>query len=407
MGIRLRHWRRKSHHYTKSTPFDSNLYRIANRAHDYFSRALYKDAVNEYTKALAQTAPNYAIVESELAEFVALLLASRSSSYCKLEQYDLALKDAIAATQLKPDWCKGYLRAAEALAGKQQYAEAIAYYDRAADYDAGNIEIRIGKARTKIMKEENDKGFISIQLLAGRDIANTSSYNPIQNKIFEYATEMRNFIYIIADKETRECVVIDACWDATGIMNIIEKHKFKLVGAVVTHYHFDHVGGYPPPPFDQLPIRVSGLATILKRWPHVKAYIHHADIKYLRESNPGVEIEKIIPTCHNYTLKLGKKTALTFLHTPGHTPGSQCIYTNDSRLYSGDTLFLGHCGRLDLPGGCKHDMYDTLQSVLRQLPDDTVVYPGHNYGGAWTTIGQEKWYGMLKEISREKFEESR
>ncbi|ORX88616.1 Metallo-hydrolase/oxidoreductase [Basidiobolus meristosporus CBS 931.73] len=373
---------------SRSIPIDSNLYRIANRANEYFSKALYRDAANEYTKALTQTAPDYASVESELSDFVALLLSKRAASYCKIEEYEKALKDAITATQLKPEWSKIFL-------AQQQFVEAIAYYERAANY----VIVFLNTTSTT--------GFISIQLLAGRDIANTSSYNPIQNKIFEYAAEMRNFIYLVADKKTRECVVIDACWDATGIINIIEKLKFKLVGAVVTHYHFDHVGGYPPPPFDQLPIRVSGLATILKRWPQVKAYIHSADIKYLRESNPSLEIERIIPTCHNYTLKLGETTNLSFVHTPGHTPGSQCLFVNEIRLYSGDTLFLGHCGRLDLPGGCKHDMYDTLQSVLRALPEEVVVYPGHNYGGAWTTIGQEKWYGVLKEVTKEKFEESR
>ncbi|ORX81145.1 Metallo-hydrolase/oxidoreductase [Basidiobolus meristosporus CBS 931.73] len=404
MGIRIRHWRRRTDACNKPSPLDSNLYRIANRAHNYLSKALYKAAANEYTKALTQLAPDYAGADSEVSEFVSLLLTSRSASYCKLEQYDQALNDAIIATHLKPQWSKGYFCMAEALLAKGQFSEAIKHYDKAAEYDAGNIEIRVGKAKAKLMHEEDVEGFITIQLLAGRDIANTASYNPIQNKIFEYAAEMRNFIYLIVDKETRECVVVDACWDATGIMNTIEKLKLKLVGAVVTHYHFDHVGGYPPPPFDQLPIRVSGLATILKRWPHVKAYIHIEDIKYLRESNPGVEIEKIIPTCHNYSLKLGKKTTLTFLHTPGHTPGSQCIYVNECRLFSGDTLFLGHCGRTDLPGGCKHAMYDTLHGILGQLPNDVVVYPGHNYGGAWTTIGQEKWYGILRDTSREKFE---
>jgi glyoxylase-like metal-dependent hydrolase (beta-lactamase superfamily II) len=85
---------------------------------------------------------------------------------------------------------------------------------------------------------------------------------------------------------------------------------------------------------------------------------------------------------------------VTFLHTPGHTPGSQCFLV-DGRLVSGDTLFIRSCGRTDLPGSDPEEMYDSLTRRLGALPDDTVVFPGHNYGGISTTIGEEKRHNPM------------
>jgi hydroxyacylglutathione hydrolase len=88
------------------------------------------------------------------------------------------------------------------------------------------------------------------------------------------------------------------------------------------------------------------------------------------------------------TLKVGRLT-IVFLHTPGHTPGSQCFLV-DGRLVSGDTLFIGSCGRTDLPGSDPTEMYYSLTQRLAALPDVTLLLPGHNYGGPSSTIGQEK-----------------
>jgi glyoxylase-like metal-dependent hydrolase (beta-lactamase superfamily II) len=77
------------------------------------------------------------------------------------------------------------------------------------------------------------------------------------------------------------------------------------------------------------------------------------------------------------------------MHTPGHTPGSQCFLMED-RLISGDTLFIGSCGRTDLPGSDPSEMYYSLTQRLGALPEHTVLFPGHNYGGPSSTIGHEK-----------------
>ena len=97
------------------------------------------------------------------------------------------------------------------------------------------------------------------------------------------------------------------------------------------------------------------------------------------------------------TLTVGR-LALTFLHTPGHTPGSQCFLV-DGRLVSGDTLFIGACGRTDLPGSDPTEMYYSLTQRLAALPDETILFPGHNYGGASSTIGDEKRHNAFMRFS--------
>ncbi|KXN72584.1 Metallo-hydrolase/oxidoreductase [Conidiobolus coronatus NRRL 28638] len=141
---------------------------------------------------------------------------------------------------------------------------------------------------------------------------------------------------------------------------------------------------------------------MLKKYPHIKAYIHVNDIPYLKESNPNISNDQIYPSTDDLELTLGTRTHLKFIHTPGHSSGSQCVLVNSKRLISGDTLFIGNCGRLDLPGADPRQMYNTLQK-LRDLPDFVVVLPGHNYGGDWTTINQEKEIGVLKEQTYEEW----
>jgi glyoxylase-like metal-dependent hydrolase (beta-lactamase superfamily II) len=162
---------------------------------------------------------------------------------------------------------------------------------------------------------------------------------------------------------------------------------------------YARVLGSPPPPYDNIPIKVSGLATLLKRLPHIKAYVHPLDIPYIAQANPSIQANRLVPTCTEVTesLNIGKRTKVRFKHTPGHSPGSQALLINHSRLIVGDTLLCGLCGRTDLPGGDRRMMEKTLRHTLGSLDDRVVVYPGHDYGYEWSTIGIEREKGCLGE----------
>ncbi|KAI8388259.1 beta-lactamase-like protein [Radiomyces spectabilis] len=369
-------------------------FKLAQRGNDLFERHLYLDATHEYTKAIDHSGHN------SNKPFLALLYSNRSASYWRSHQYEKARDDAERAMELAPTWGKGYFRYAEALLRLHEYDKALEYYQLALEKSDNHAEISAHIAKAVIEKDNHSMGLSILQLIPGRDIAIERHFrNPIQNRIYEFAHFMRNIIYVVADEDTKQCVVVDACWDMDGIFQMIEKRGYTIVAAVVTHYHFDHVGGTPPPPYDNIPIRIAGLATLLKKLPHIKAYVHLGDIPFIRQANPSISANRLVATCTNVTdtLTIGKRTRIRFLHTPGHTPGSQSLLINDARLIAGDTLLCGLCGRTDLPGGDRKIMEHTLREVLGKLDDRIVVFPGHDYGSEWSTIGIEREKGCLGE----------
>ncbi len=187
---------------------------------------------------------------------------------------------------------------------------------------------------------------------------------------------MQNFVYLIGDPETRDCVAVDPAWEIDAVLDEVAADGMRLSGVLVTHTHQDHVGGH------LFGHDIPGIAELMERSP-VKVYVHKAEREFLK--GYGGDVVKVDG---GDTLAVGR-IPVTFLHTPGHTPGSQCFLV-DGRLISGDTLFIRSCGRTDLPGSDPSEMYRSLTQRLGALPDDTVVFPGHNYGGAATTIGDEK-----------------
>jgi len=178
---------------------------------------------------------------------------------------------------------------------------------------------------------------------------------------------MQNFIYLIGDKNKRECVMVDPAWDVDQVLRVAQEDGMKVMGGLITHTHFDHCNGA-----EELLERTKG-----------KIYVHKNEAEFLKGMKK--EIEKVES---GYKLRVGD-LEITFVHTPGHTPGSQCFLIQGN-LVSGDTLFIDACGRCDLPGGNANQMYDSLQS-LAKLGDRTILLPGHNYAEDPTsTIGQEK-----------------
>ena len=208
------------------------------------------------------------------------------------------------------------------------------------------------------------------QLLAGRQVA---VGHPV-------AGQMANFMYLLGDPSRREAVIVDPAWDVDSLLSVAEDDGYQIVGALVTHYHPDHVGG------DLWGVHVQGLETLLER-VSAPIYVNRHEADGLKKVT-GVSESDLRRVDDGDTLDLGGQQ-IQFLHTPGHTPGSQCFLIGD-RLVAGDTLFVQGCGRVDLPGGDADAMYHTLTGKLAKLPSSTVLYPGHNYGPTPTsTIGDE------------------
>ncbi|MEK6607197.1 MAG: MBL fold metallo-hydrolase [Myxococcota bacterium] len=210
------------------------------------------------------------------------------------------------------------------------------------------------------------------QLLGGRDFARI---NPV-------AGQMANFVYVIGDEATRECVLVDPAWDVRGIYDAAIEAGFAPIGALVTHYHPDHVGG------NLFRHEIEGLTQLLAI-KGMKIYVNAEEADGVKAVT-GVSETDLVRVASGDTLKVGDAVEVKFLHTPGHTPGSQCFLVGN-RLVSGDTLFVKGCGRVDLPGSDPDEMWRTLTRKLATLPDDTVLYPGHDYADRPTsTLGEEK-----------------
>jgi hydroxyacylglutathione hydrolase len=203
---------------------------------------------------------------------------------------------------------------------------------------------------------------------------------------------MQNFVYLIGDPVTREAAAVDPAWNVDGILSVLERDEMKLTHAFITHYHQDHLGG------DLFGNHIQGAAELLERNQQVKIHVHKAEAGYVHGIT-GLSESDLVQVEGGDDVRVGNLD-IKIIHTPGHTPGSQCFLV-DGRLVSGDTLFVGSCGRVDLPGSDPAAMYDSLVNKLKRLPDDTVLYPGHDYASQPTsTIAQEKRRNMFLRFDR-------
>lgn len=197
------------------------------------------------------------------------------------------------------------------------------------------------------------------QLLAGRDIAKG---DPV-------ARQMLNFVYLIGDRQSGEAVVVDPAYDIAGIVERVEADGMRLVGAMATHYHPDHVGG------SFFGNTVSGVAELLERLS-VPVHVQAPEAQGVAKVT-GVSLGDLVQHTSGDVLTVGE-VPIELIHTPGHTPGSQCFLLDD-HLVAGDTLFLEGCGRVDLPGGDAEALYYSITQTLARVPDTTILYPGHLY----------------------------
>jgi glyoxylase-like metal-dependent hydrolase (beta-lactamase superfamily II) len=197
------------------------------------------------------------------------------------------------------------------------------------------------------------------QLLAGLDVAED---DPI-------ARQMVNFVYLIGDRETGEALVVDPAYDPGGIIDLLEADDMRLTGVLATHYHPDHVGG------DLMGHGVAGVAELLEL-TQVPVHVQTDEVPWVQRTT-GLGPTDLVGHTGGDVVTVGE-VGVELLHTPGHTPGSQCFLV-EGKLVAGDTLFLQGCGRTDLPGGDPRALYESLTTTLARVPGEATLYPGHLY----------------------------
>jgi glyoxylase-like metal-dependent hydrolase (beta-lactamase superfamily II) len=179
---------------------------------------------------------------------------------------------------------------------------------------------------------------------------------------------MENFVYLVGSKDTREVFVVDPAWQVDTVLRIAKEEDLKIKGALISHYHFDHTNG------------IEELLEAIQ----VPVYVNKKDLDCM-----DVSKDVLKPVDAGTKVKAGD-VEIEMVHTPGHTPGSQCFHVR-GHLISGDTLFINACGRTDLPGGDAKELYHSLTKTLMKMDDDTVLCPGHNYADKpMTTLGDQK-----------------
>lgn len=202
------------------------------------------------------------------------------------------------------------------------------------------------------------------QLLAGLDFA-------LDDQV---ARQMVNFVYLVGDRETGEAMIVDPAYGISELVAMAGEDGMRITGALVTHYHADHIGG------DLMGYHIDGVRELLgDPDARVKLHVQRDEAEFVQRQTEVSDSDIVLHEGGDVVEVGGVK--VTLLHTPGHTPGSQCFLV-DGKLVAGDTLFIDGCGRTDFPGGDSEAMYDSLHNVLATVPDDTVLYPGHLYSPA-------------------------
>ena len=207
-----------------------------------------------------------------------------------------------------------------------------------------------------------EERFYFRQLLAGRDFA-------IHDDV---ARQMVNFVYLIGDRGTGECVVVDPAYGVRDLAMIAAEDGMNLTGALITHYHPDHCGG------SMMGMRIEGVTELLEL-TDMPVHVQADEAEWVTKVTELTAAQ--LTTHESGDAVMVGEIPIQLLHTPGHTPGSQCFFVNGC-LVSGDTLFLDGCGRTDLPGGDPEALYYSLTRTLSQVPDDAVLFPGHMYSQA-------------------------
>ena len=385
----------------------------------------------------------------------AALHSNLSLVLLKADQFEGALEAADACVATRGDWHKAHYRRGEVLFAMRRYTDAQAAYKDALRLAPTDADI---KRAVQLTDEALRGGLWFRQLSPGQQLA-ISPTNKEETLIFQAAAQMRststtcfrarmpshhparacdahcratlssrgtawstphrrNFIYLVGDATSRECYAFDPAWDPSGLAAYAKAHKMRIVGAFATHYHFDHAGGLVPPQLQAMiygpfgkpgggEARLGGI-TEMARDHGCRLYAHASEVVRLAKQC-SLRPEDFEPLENGTRIPVGGAGTLEVLHTPGHSSGSICVCVHSAAgastpqlVITGDTIFPGSCGRLDLPDSDVSAMYESL-TRLRGLADHIKVYPGHAYSGDSSTIGMEKAKGLLRPFSREQW----
>jgi hydroxyacylglutathione hydrolase len=199
------------------------------------------------------------------------------------------------------------------------------------------------------------------QLLSGRDFA-------VDDQLAE---QMVNFVYAIGDRATGECVLVDPAYAVDDLLAVVAADEMRVTGVLATHYHPDHIGG------SMMGMEIQGIAALLEK-VSCPIHVNAAEVPWVTRTS-GVSETDLVAHQSGDKISVGS-VSIELIHTPGHTPGSQCFMV-EGRLVAGDTLFLDGCGRTDLPGSNAQEMMHSL-ARLAKVDDDVVLFPGHRYSVA-------------------------
>jgi glyoxylase-like metal-dependent hydrolase (beta-lactamase superfamily II) len=194
-------------------------------------------------------------------------------------------------------------------------------------------------------------------------------------------SKMVTFCYLIGDEKTKTCALIDPAFDTQRILMIAKENRFKITHVINTHGHSDHTAG------NAAIIAATGAALLIHKADakRLSTIVNSAFARILGGKNspkPNILLQ------NDDRIEIGA-TVLKVLHTPGHTPGGICLYT-EGHVFTGDTLFVGAVGRTDLPGGSSRQLLNSIREKIYALPGNTIIWPGHDYGSSPTsTVAHE------------------
>ena len=201
-------------------------------------------------------------------------------------------------------------------------------------------------------------------------------------------TGMAVFCYLLVDETTKEAVLIDPAGDYDAIFSKVDKHKAAVKYVINTHGHYDHTSG------NSHVMAKTGAVLLIHENDHgyIKNFQGAERGRFSDTEGPGTK--KMLLLKDGDSISFGN-SKLWVIHTPGHTAGCICLYSNGN-IFTGDTLFTEGVGRTDLPDSSERDLAASLKNKILSLPDDTKIWPGHHYGKRpSSTVAEQKRYYRL------------